>query len=774
MALISQRQYNLFFLITLLSLLILSLVLPIAANPSAKSYIVYMGRSTKEQGDIEDAKLSHLTLLSSVIPSEESERLFLKHIYHHSFKGFSAMLTEEEASLLSERDEILSIFPDTELNLHTTRSWDFLESSSGMARVQRLYPNGSNDVIIGVIDSGIWPESSSFNDVGFSEVPSRWKGTCMQGNDFKKSDCNRKLIGARYYDLTLPGSNNTSKSKLAGSPRDETGHGTHVASIAVGNPIDNANYQGLARGLARGGFPSSRFASYKVCSAVVCLSSAFLKAIDDAVEDGVDIISISLGAVEQANPLSDPIAIGSLHAVQAGILVICSGGNDGPIPYTIGNTAPWIFTIAASTIDRSYSTNIVLGNKKVIRGVGFIGATGSPNKAYPLVSGRDAAINSSSVEAARNCAPGSLDSDKVSGKIILCIEDKGFQNITRGSKMGTAYISAANGIILVDKATHNSVMMDSDLTFSQVDKNGAAQILGYMKSTKNATATILPPVDILKFKPAPMIGDLSSRGPGNLTEGILKPDLAAPGVGILASFPPSDDINGGFTMGKPTEFSILSGTSMACPHVSGAAAYMKSVRPKWTPSMIRSAFMTTATITNNAGRPIMTETDAFASPHEMGAGQVNPNGALHPGLVYETNKTDYLKYLCYFGYQTKVVRSLFDPKFTCPTDSSEDLISDINYPSISIAKLQSARTITRTVTNVGDKNSMYYAKIASPDDLVVRVSPSKLVFSENYRKASFKVSFDGKGATTKGYKFGSVTWSDGTHLVRTVFAVNVI
>ncbi|KAI3988026.1 hypothetical protein MKX01_011815 [Papaver californicum] len=773
MALLFQ-QHNLFFLSTLLSLFTLTLVLPIAANPSAKSYIVYMGRSTKEQGDIEDAELSHLTLLSSVIPREESERLFVKHIYHHSFKGFSAMLTEEEVSLLSESDEILSIFPDTELDLHTTRSWDFLESSSGMARIQRLYPNGSNDVIIGVIDSGIWPESPSFNDDGFSEVPSRWKGTCMEGNDFKKSDCNRKLIGARYYDLTIPSSTNTTNSKPAGSPRDETGHGTHVASIAVGNPVPNANYQGLARGLAKGGFPSSRFASYKVCSAETCLSSAFLKAIDDAIEDGVDIISISLGVKVHAQVLADPIAIGSLHAVQAGVLVICAGGNDGPSPYTVVNTAPWIFTIAASTIDRTFSTNIVLGNKKVIQGVGFISTNAAPSKAYPLVSGRDAAINSSSVKAARNCAPKSLDSEKVSEKIILCIDDKGFRNITRDSKIATAMISGAKGIIFVDKATQYSVLMDAELTYSQVDNSAAAQILNYMKLTKNATATILPPVDMLNFKPAPIIGDLSSRGPGNLTQGILKPDLAAPGVDILAAWPPIDDINGGFTMGKPTEFAVKSGTSMACPHVSGAAAYMKSVRPKWTPSMIRSAFMTTATITNNAGRPIMNEKEAFASPHEMGAGQLNPNSALHPGLVYETNTTDYLKYLCYFGYQTKLVRSMFDEKFTCPTDSSEDLISDINYPSISIAKLQSARTIRRTVTNVGNKNSTYYAKVDSPDDLVVRVSPSKLVFSQNYSKASFEVSFDGKGATTKGYKFGSVTWSDGRHLVRMVFAVNVI
>ncbi|KAI3980036.1 hypothetical protein MKX01_042690 [Papaver californicum] len=725
MALLFQQQ-NLFFLITLLFLLILSLVLPITANPSAKSYIVYMGRSTKEQGDIEDAKLSHLTLLSSVIPRVKD---CFSNTYHHSFKGFSAMLTEEEASLLSERDEILSIFPDPELHLHTTRSWDFLESSSGMARIQRLYPNGSNEVIIGVIDSGIWPESPSFNDDGFSEVPTRWKGTCMEGNDFKK-----KLIGARYYDLTLPSSNDTSKSKLAGSPRDESGHGTHVASIAVGNPIPNANYQGLARGLGEGWF-----------SFHSCPGSVFLKAIEDAIEDGVDILSISLGMLVHANPLADPIAVGSLHAVQAGVMVICAGGNDGPVPYTVVNTAPWIFTITASTIDRSYSTNIVLGNKKVIRGVGF---NADPFKSYPLVSGGDAAINSSYVKAASNCVPTSLDLEKVRGKIILCIEDKGFQNVTRETKIGTALLSDAKGIILVDQATHNSVLLDAELTFSQVDNNAAAQILNYMKSIKNATATILPPVDILKFKPAPIIGDLSSRGPGNITEG--------------------------FAMGKPTGFSIESGTSMACPHVSGAAAYLKSVRPKWTPSMIRSAFMTTATLTNNAGRPIMTENEAFASTHEMGAGHMNPNTALHPGLVYETNTSYYLKYLCYFGYQTKLVRSMFDAKFTCPADSSEDLISDINYPSISIAKLQGARTITRTVTNVGHKNSTYYPKIDSPDELVVRVSPNKLVFSENYRKASFKVSFDGKGATTKGYKFGSVTWSDGRHLVRLVFAVNVI
>ncbi|KAI3888115.1 hypothetical protein MKX03_037526, partial [Papaver bracteatum] len=198
------------------------------------------------------------------------------------------------------------------------------------------------------------------------------------------------------------------------------------------------------------------------------------------------------------------------------------------------------------------------------------------------------------------------------------------------------------------------------------------------------------------------------------------PFNTAPGVNILASVPPSDG-NGGFSMGKLT---IQTGTSMACPYVS-----------------------------DNAGKPITNESEAFASPHEMGAGEVSPS---HPGLVYETNTTDYLNFLCYFGYNTTVLRSMVDLKFTFPANSSEDIISDINYPSISIAELRGALTITRTVTNVGHQNSNYTVKI---------------VFGSS---VSLETTFDGKAATTKGYKFGSVTWSDGRHLVRLVFAVNVI
>lgn len=182
----------------------------------------------------------------------------------------------------------------------------------------------------------------------------------------------RKLIGARFYStpkaFTHPkSSTNTSHPiNITSSPRDSVGHGTHTASIAAGVPVANASYYGLARGTARGGSPSTRIASYKACSLEGCSGSTILKAFDDAIKDGVDIISVSIGmtSIFQSGFLDDPIAIGALHAQQMGVLVVCSAGNSGPDPYTIVNSAPWIFTVAASNIDRDFQSTVVLGNGK--------------------------------------------------------------------------------------------------------------------------------------------------------------------------------------------------------------------------------------------------------------------------------------------------------------------------------------------------------------------------------------------------------------------------
>ncbi|KAI3848188.1 hypothetical protein MKX03_022363, partial [Papaver bracteatum] len=405
-------------------------------------------------------------------------------------------------------------------------------------------------------------------------------------------------------------------------------------------------------------------------------------------------------------------------------------------------------------------------------GINFSNMTRS--KTYPIAFGGDVAAKDTPLSESSNCYPGSLDSKKAAGKIIVCVSmDPTVSRLIMKSVVGDAN---AKGMILINEAEKGAPFESGVFPFSQMGDVDGAKILKYIKATKNPKVTILPTFEMCKVKPAPIVASFSSRGPGGLTETILKPDVAAPGVAILAAMIPPT--KGSVPPGKrPSKFAIKSGTSMACPHVAGAAAFIKSVHPDWSTSMIKSALMTTAVASSNIGKPITDSSNAFASPHEMGAGEMTPLRALNPGLVFETTTKDYLHFLCYYGYKKKIISSISGTKFTCPTKSSEDFISDLNYPSISISKLKrrdKVRTITRTVTNVGHRNATYVAKLHSPrSGLIIKVSPEKLVFTEDSRKASFKVSFYDKGKT-KGYKFGSVTWSDHVHFVRVVFAVNVV
>ncbi|XP_062092048.1 CO(2)-response secreted protease-like [Humulus lupulus] len=741
-----------------------------------KHYVIYMGAPKPlSNGNEVDSKVAdqsaHLQLLSSIVPSEEKERISLIHHYHHAFRGFSAMLTDNEASFLLGHSDVVSVFPDDMVELQTTRSWDFIEGRAGKQSQWGLDKHITSNIIIGIIDSGIWPESQSFNDKGLGPIPSKWKGVCTEALDFDKSNCNRKLIGARYY---LP-----ANATEEGTPRDSNGHGTHVASTAAGSVVSNTNFFGLASGTARGGAPSARIASYRVCWSTGCSIAAILKAIDDAINDGVDIISISIGYVNGSREyLNDPISIGAFHAEQNGVLVVLSGGNNGPDPYTVGHTAPWMFTVAASTIDRDFRSMLLLGNGKILKGTGINFSKLSRSPIYPIIFGKDAAINSSVASNAGKFYSGTLDIKKVAGKIVVCVDDENPLRL-RGNLTKTIEDVQGEGLVMITEDDKISPNPTGIFPWVQVGKIAESHILiNYINSTEKPTATILPTVEVPRFyKPAPVVAIFSSRGPGPFTENILKPDIMAPGVAILAATVPNkiEDADGN----TPSEFGFSSGTSMACPHVSGAAAFIKSVHPTWTSSMIKSALMTTATAYDNTGKPLTNSSKYMANPHEAGVGELNHMKALNPGLVFETTTQDYFNFLCYYGYTETDITSIFpdDKNFQCPNNSNDQLISDINYPSISIGKLKRhqstpSRVIKRTVTNVGPSNSTYIARVHSPKGLVVKVNPEKIVFSKGLKRVPFEVSFDGMEAPS-GYSFGHITWSDGRHSVRVVYTVNV-
>ncbi|KAK9158933.1 hypothetical protein Scep_005507 [Stephania cephalantha] len=451
-----------------------------------------------------------------------------------------------------------------------------------------------SDVIIGVIDTGIWLESESFNDKGFGPPPKKWKGVCEGGLNFT---CNNKIIGARYY---TDDENNA---------RDTVGHGTHTASTAGGNLVKQASFFGVAQGNARGAVPLSRIAVYKACSLSGCRSDFILSAFDDAISDGVDILSVSLGSKIPRIFELDVIAIGGFHAMLRGILTSNSAGNSGPSPATTGSTAPWLFSVAASTTDRLIIDKVVLGD--------------------------------------------------------------------------------------------------------------------------NTTLT---------------------------------PDIAAPGVDILAAWPTSISPTGSRLDTRSVKYNIISGTSMSCPHVSGAAAYVKTFHPHWSPAAIKSALMTTA-VPMNATR----NEDAEFS---YGSGFINPVKALNPGLVYDASEDDYIKMLCSIGYTSEKIKFIAGKISSCPSKYNGTAM-DLNYPSMAMTNSTKEAVFTRTVTNVGVANSTYRATVASPSYVIVSVEPKVLSFKSLNEKQSFivKVSLkDPPGEVLVAS--ASLVWSDGIHSVRSPIAAS--
>ncbi|CAI9096070.1 OLC1v1032139C1 [Oldenlandia corymbosa var. corymbosa] len=759
----SFYRVNGFCYLSLLLLISSQLVLVPKAEAEAQSgqsnevYIVYTGAASLASSN--GFHSDHIMSSSSI----KSWKDRIIHKYNHAFSGFAARLSEEEAKLIAQRPEVVSVFPDRIHRLHTTRSWDFLmEQSAGFAPARQNIPKSNvsslsdEDVIIGIFDTGIWPEAKSFNDDGLGPIPKKWKGQCIGGHDFKPFNCNRKLIGARNY--VTNGSST--------SPRDHNGHGTHVAAIAAGRPVPGASYHGLATGVARGGAPGARIAAYRVCDDDDnCMSSIVLKAFDDAIADGVDIISISFGSLEFIDFTRDPVSIGAFHAVENGILVVGSAGDnalDEEPPYAI-NVAPWILTVGATTIDRFFESDVVLGGKQVIKGGGVHSAKLKETPIYPLTYGKSAAKPGASISDAYNCMIDALDGKKVKGKIVLCEDSR--EETTPAKQLEVIKRLGGTALIYRKRFIQLAASVSDSIPRIPISWDDGDLVVSYIDSNRNPVATILPTVVVPNYKPAPEVAFFSSPGGGALYgyNYFIKPDIVAPGVDILSAWP-SNETN--------EAFNILSGTSMACPHVSGVAALVKSRYPSWSPSAIKSALMTSANPTNNLKKPIATFIGDAGDPTEMGAGQVTLTGPLQPGLIYETEAADYILFLCNQGYNVSRIRlisSKLPANFSCPSNSStEDYSANMNYPSITVTNFNSLKekTVKRTVTNVGDdEEAAYVASVemgSTNNDVIARVNPTKLVFTKNQKKLGYEMTFiHNSSAIVNGYAFGSVTWRNG-------------
>uniref|UniRef100_A0A2N9JBA5 Subtilisin-like protease fibronectin type-III domain-containing protein n=1 Tax=Fagus sylvatica TaxID=28930 RepID=A0A2N9JBA5_FAGSY len=675
------------------------------ASMDKQTYIIHMDKtkitaSNHIQGNTKPwYELMIDSMYEILSQDEEISPLELLYIYNTTISGFAAQLSTKQVQSLKKLNGFLSATPDEMLSLHITHTPQFL----GLQHGKGLWhaPKLASDVIIGIVDTGIWPEHVSFKDSSISQVPSRWKGTCEEGTNFSLSNCNQKLIGARAfykgYESIVGRINETVEYR---SPRDLQGHGTHTASTAAGNLVHDASFFGMAKGLASGMSYTSRVAVYKACWRLGCTNADILKAIDSAVGDGVDVLSLSLG------------------------------GNSGPDSSTVSNAAPWIMTVAASYIDRSFPTTVKLGNGKTFEGSSLY--TGKRTKQLPL------------------------------GEQV--------------KKAGGA------GMLLLNAEIDGEELLADPHIFPATSLGASAgkAIKNYVRLKKTPTASILFKGTVYG-KVAPVMAAFSSRGPSLVGRDVIKPDVTAPGVNILAAWPPKSSPSLLKNDKRSVLFNIISGTSMSCPHVSGLAALLKSIHKDWSPAAIKSALMTTAYVLDSKRAPIAdvsSNSSGAATPFAFGSGHVDPQSASDPGLIYDITSEDYLNYLCSLKYTSSQIALLSRGNFTCPNNAFLQP-GDLNYPSFAVLldKNGSSTSVTykRTVTNVGTRMSTYVVQVDEPNGVSVTVEPKSLKFENLGEKLSYNVRFNALGGPkfSTNFSFGSLIWISEFYTVRSPHSNNV-
>ena len=705
--------------------------------------------------------------------------------YRYGINGFAASMTAAQAQKLAAQPEVLKVWEDEIRPLATRHSPTFLglfDAEKGLRSVADVH--GEN-VIIGVIDSGVTPEHPGLKDTREADMPRAcrsswgestilgrwlcrryrrlpevvvydppedWNGACETGERFTEQDCNNKLIGARWFIDGALATGSIDEGEIR-SPRDADGHGTHTATTAAGNRI-RASIFGTAIGDIEGMAPRARVAVYKACwlrpgdTRASCNTSDLANAIDTAVADGVDIISYSVGSSLARTTAPDDLAL--LAASRAGVVAVVAAGNEGPNNGTIGSPAgsPAVITVGASTRDGSSDVEAleITAPPSVADRYAALEAFFTPpledvdpiESTLVLADDGDTTLPSGRTGSeADGCQP-LINGDEVDGKVVLlqrtgCRFDEMVKNAAdAGAIAAVVYNIAGDPIVMRGEPGLSDIpamMMgqaDANLLLAEFDAGNEVEIVldkGLLLTTNDAGNEM---------------ATFSARGPAPIPD-ILKPDLTAPGVNILAGFSPDS------AYATPGEnFAYLSGTSMSTPHVAGVAALLLEANPEWTPAAIKSALMTTARQNITAGTGV-------ARPFDFGAGHIVPNDAANPGLVYDVTADEY----------DALEAGLADDAYEA---------RNFNLPSITMSRLASSQTVTRRVTNVDDETGSYTVAVTPPPGMRIDVAPPSLSLAPG-QTASFDVTLTYESGPLDLWRYGSIEWqSDDTNVYSPIAA----
>ncbi len=721
--------------------------------------------------------------------------------YRYSLNGFAARMTTAQANKLEHMDEVLRVWPDEVRGLATNHSATFLDLFNAQNGLRGPAGLKGENVIIGVIDSGIAPEHPQLqetrpvdrpsacwslwadasllgrwlcknynraDDIVDYEPPENWNGICETGDRFTEENCNNKMIGARTFVDGARATGPIDAGEIF-SARDVDGHGTHIATTAAGNKV-KASIFGTFLGSVEGMAPRARVATYKACwlrpggTRASCNTSDLANAIDMAVADGVDIINYSIGSSLFTITAPDDIAL--LGAAKAGVLAIVAAGNEGPNFQTITSPAgnPAVITTGASTRDGQHSLEALLVNtpasvsgKYAVKEAAFTPPLidkGVIEAQLILADDDDDTLPDGSTGTTMDaCQPLVNDAD-VDGKIAFierggCDFDVKIANAEDAGAIAVVVFNIAGDPIVMtgddDTIDIPAVMIgsaDGNLLLDEIDAGETVEIV----LDKSLFLTVDDTGNVM--------ANFSSRGPGTVPD-ILKPDVTAPGVNILAGHTP-DAVS--TTPGE--NFRFLSGTSMAAPHVSGVAALLKEAHPDWSPAALKSALMTTAR------QDVSMPDESNIIPWDYGSGHIVPNSANDPGLVYDVTDDEYDAFSCGIG-SPDVTQTRCD-ELEAAGVSFEP--ADMNQPNISVSRLTRSRTVTRRVTNVGDNTETYNVEIEYPVGIDVQVSPTTLTVGPG-QSAEYDVTLSFNNGPQDIFRFGSLTWTSNEHRVRSVISI---
>lgn len=663
--------------------------------------------------------------------------------YTTAFNGFSASLTSAQVKALKADERVRSVTASTKVGLGqsspadatsqpttgavtntatrtatdltraTTTSGALATGTTASAAPKSATPKRGRSsgagVVIGVLDTGIWPESPSFAQR--MPAPAGWHGTCQTGSTFGAPLCNGKIVGARYFANTVLAANGGLPEGEVLSPRDMVGHGTHTASTAAGLPVDHVTIAGRDFGSISGVAPDARIAVYKVLWGGSGYDADIIAGIDAAVADGVQVLNYSIGTGWGDTEPNTPIGNAFLNATLAGVFVTAAAGNTG-FSSAVSNTQPWVTTVGAAVTDTNEGT-VRLGDGTSITGGTLDVLPG--DRSLPLVFGEQAGTLE---EGSAYCVPGSLDRAKVRGKVVACALDSPFDAVEELRAKG------AKAMVLFDPTGNFRVNSVYDFPVLYLNtREQAGQIFNYlMRHPADGTARLTPHRGGAS---APSIADYSSTGPDKTHSGLMKPDLVAPGSDVVAAVSPPG--NGG------RQYDAYSGTSMATPHVAGEAAILRAEHPDWSPGAVASALHTTAGTVRDA------------SPLAQGSGLASLERATDPGLVIEPD-----------------AKSLIAFSEAAQPDGRE-----LNLPSIALREYDGTKPVvlTRKLTNVSGKRETYRVSTSGLEGMRVSVSPAVVTVAPG-RTASVTITLRRGSAPWDRYVTGAITWHGTTHQVR--------